>query len=121
MSLASMPPNRVKIRTDREHDLTAWKSMGPWVQNRLLLMDLGYHSSWLFHRIDAHGGFFLSRLKTNSALVITKDLRTGSGRRSKVAGKPLSEVLKRLRQRVSWWKPTQVHGSYAFDYAPLFS
>ena len=72
-----MPPNRVKIRTDREHDLTAWKSMGPWVQNRLLLMDLGYHSSWLFHRIDAHGGFFLSRLKTNSALVITKDLRTG--------------------------------------------
>ena len=99
MSLVSMSPNRVKIRTGREHDLTAWKSMGPWVQNRLLLMDLGYHSAWLFHRIDAHGGFFLSRLKTNSALVISKDLRTGSGRRSKVAGKSLSTVLKRLKSK----------------------
>ena len=99
MSLASMSPNRVKIRTGSEHDLTAWKTMGSWVNNRLLLMDLGYYSFWLFHRINAHGGFFLSRLKTNCALVIKEDLRTGPGRRAAVAGHKLSEVLKRLKSK----------------------
>ncbi len=99
MSLASMSPNRVKLRTGREHDTAAWKSMGPWVKNRLLLMDLGYYSFWLFHRIHVHKGVFLSRLKTNSALVIKQDLRTGSGRRAQVVGQKLCDVLKRLKSK----------------------
>ncbi len=99
MSLASMSPNRVKLRTGREHDTAAWKSMGSWVKNRLLLMDLGYYSFWPFHRIHAHNGFFLSRLETNCALVIKTDLRTGPGRRAEVAGHKLCEVLKRLKSK----------------------
>ena len=55
-------------------------------------MDLGHHSFWLFQCIHAHGGFFLSRLKPNSALAILQDLRTGPGRRAKVEGLTLSQV-----------------------------
>lgn len=99
MSLSGSSPNRLKIRTGREHDTAAWRSIGDWVAKRLLLMDLGYHSFWLFHRIHAHGGFFLSRLKSNSALVILEDLRTGPGRRAKVEGLTLSQGLERLKSR----------------------
>ena len=41
----------------------------------------------------------MSRLKSNSALVITEDLRTGSGRRAKVEGLTLSQALKRLKSK----------------------
>ncbi len=99
MSLAGGSPNRVKIRKGRENDLAGWRQVGSWMRKRLMLMDLGYHSFWLFHRIHAHGGFFLSRLKSNSALLITRDLRTGSGRRAQVAGLTLSQALKRMKSR----------------------
>lgn len=56
-------------------------------------------SFWLFHRIHAHQGYFLSRLKTNCALLISKDLRTGAGRRAQVRGQKLCEVLKRLNSK----------------------
>ena len=99
MSLSGCSPNRLKIRAGREHDTAAWRQMGSWVRKRLLLMDLGFHSFWLFHRIHAHEGFFLSRLKSNSALVITEDLRTGSGRHAKIEGLTLSQALKRLKSK----------------------
>ncbi len=99
MSLADMTPNRVKIRMGSEHDTAAWKSMGKWVAGRLLLMDLGYYSFWLFHRIHAHRGFFLSRLKKNCALVIKADLRTGPGRRARVQGLPLKQALELLKSK----------------------
>lgn len=99
MSVASLTTQRVKLRQGREHDTCAWRTMGDWVKGRLLLIDLGYYNFWLFHRIHAHQGYFLSRLKTNCALLISKDLRTGAGRRAQVQGQKLCEVLKRLKSK----------------------
>ena len=40
--------------------------MGPWVEGRLLLLDLGYFRYQLFDCIDRNGGYFITRLATNA-------------------------------------------------------
>ena len=77
--------------------------MGTWVANSLLLMDLGYYSFWHFHNIDAHGGFFLSRLKSNCSLLILEDMTGGPGRRAEVEGMTVSEALDRLEGKGAHW------------------
>ena len=99
MSLAALSPERVKIRPGREHDVTAWRGIGAWVRGRLLIADLGFYSFWLFHRIHAHGGHFLSRLKSSCALTIVEDRARGAGRRAALVGLPLREALGRMRRQ----------------------
>jgi putative transposase len=40
--------------------------VGPWVKDIILLFDLGFYKYQLFSRIAENGGFFVSRLKSNS-------------------------------------------------------
>jgi hypothetical protein len=40
--------------------------LGPWLRDRILLIDLGYFKYLFFDRIDGYGGFFVSRLKGNA-------------------------------------------------------
>ena len=41
-------------------------SIGDWVKDRILLFDLGYFGFKNFAQISNHGGYFVSRLKSNS-------------------------------------------------------
>lgn len=62
----------------------------------LLLFDLGYYSSYLFHKIDKVGAFFVSRLKANANPQIVKDLTSGSGRRRNLVGMRIKDAVKNL-------------------------
>jgi hypothetical protein len=55
----------VKIVSGRtsEHETIR---IGPWVDGRLLLFDLGFFRYQLFDRIGRNGGYFLSRLKAST-------------------------------------------------------
>jgi IS4 transposase len=66
---------------------------GEELRGVLLLFDLGYFSSAVFHQIDRCGGFFVSRLKANANPRIVEDLGTGSGRRRDLVGKKLKAAL----------------------------
>jgi len=68
------------------------------VQDHLLLFDLGYFNHHLFARIDANGGFFLSRLKSNSNPVITDANRLWRGRSRRVMGSKLLQILPGLKR-----------------------
>lgn len=61
-SVVQNGPVSVAISPGRKPDVKTM-TIGPWVKNRLLLFDLGYFKTALFKKIDAEGGFFLSRLK----------------------------------------------------------
>lgn len=96
MSVVDGSPRRVKLTGERKSDVGVWRRLGPWVQGRLLLLDLGYYSFNLFNRIDANGGFFLSRTKANFNPVIVSANRRWRGASIDVVGKRLQDVLPRL-------------------------
>src|SRR3989304_1881008 len=47
---------------ERTHDIKTLR-IGPWVKDRILLIDLGFYKHHIFTRIVENGGFFVSRLK----------------------------------------------------------
>lgn len=91
---------RVKLTSERVGDTIPWRRVGKWVCGKLLLFDLGYYSFHLFDRIDANGGFFLSRVKSNFDPVITAVNRKWRGRAVEVVGRKLRDVLPLMEREV---------------------
>jgi IS4 transposase len=100
MNIRDGAPTQVKLTPERVHDQTPWRRVGPWVQDCLLLFDLGYFCYHLFDRIDHHGGFFLTRLKANANPRIVAVHRQWRGRSMELTGKRLKEVLPGLKRQV---------------------
>lgn len=90
--------NRLKVGKEPDSENGPWKRLGPWVGNKLLLMDRGYEDFHLFYRIDHNGGFFLTPLKSKRNPLIIKELRTHRGRAIKLEGCKLQDVLERLER-----------------------
>ena len=74
--------------------------MGPWVEGRLLLFDLGYFRFQLFDAIDRNGGYFITRLAANADPCIVATHRQWRGRSIELVGKRLKEVAGRLKRDV---------------------
>lgn len=100
MNVVDGSPNRIRLTGERTGDGGPWKRLGDWVKGSLLLFDLGYYDFNFFHRIDKRGGYFLSRLKSTANPKIIEDLAHSPGRRRRVAGKHLQEVLGSLKREV---------------------
>jgi putative transposase len=92
-------PQRIKVTSERVHDGPVLRA-GRWVQGRLLLFDLGYFRYSLFAAIQAHGGFFLTRLKDNANPTLLRLHRRHRGRAIPVTGLGLRDLRPRLRRRV---------------------
>lgn len=75
-------------------------SIGNWVKDRILLFDLGYFGFKNFAKIKDHGGFFVSRLKSNSNPYILRSLKQHRGRSIKVEGLRLSEIKHKLKRGI---------------------
>ncbi|QVL37696.1 IS4 family transposase [Aminirod propionatiphilus] len=71
-----------------------------WMEGHLLLFDLGYFKIERFREIDDSGGFFISRLKTNSNPLLLRSLREGPGNRIDLRHWRLREVEPYLRRQV---------------------
>ena len=63
------------LQDGRAHDQSATLQKVPLHKRALHLNDLGYFSLDAFHDIEAHGGFFLSRLKVQTMLFDTEGQR----------------------------------------------
>lgn len=99
MSATGRNAHTVKVTGERTNDRRELR-IGPWVRDRLLLFDLGYFGYRLFDRIRRNGGFFISRMKTNSNPIIVSANRRWRGRALAVVGMPLREVLDRLTRKI---------------------
>jgi len=75
-------------------------NIGPWVRDRILLLDLGYFKYGVFDCIDRYGGYFVSRLKDGANPLIVGVNRTWRGRAVPVEGEPLQNVLSRLKRQI---------------------
>lgn len=97
MSVLGKGARTVQLSPERQHDSKLLR-VGPWVKNRLLLFDLGYYGYRLFQSIDGHGGYFVTRLKTNANPTIVRVLNGPS--RGALEGESLQSALLRLRRPV---------------------
>lgn len=89
----------VRLFGERESEVHTLR-LGPWVKDRVLLLDLGFFKYQVFDRIQRNGGFFVSRLKENADPVITRLVRRVRGASIPVEGEHLRDVLPRLQREV---------------------
>jgi len=94
---------------------------GEWVAGALILLDLGFYDFWLFDRIDANDGWFVSRIKDDANFEIVEELRTWRGNSIPLEGESVQDVLDDLhrqeidiritlsfeRKRGSCWRTTR--------------
>lgn len=99
VSAVSNGPKTVALYSERTSEMKTLR-VGPWVKDRILLIDLGFYKHHVFTRIKENGGFFVSRLKGNADPLITEVNKTWRGRSINVAGKPVSEVLPKLKRQI---------------------
>jgi IS4 transposase len=92
-------PKRVALHGERTSEVKTLR-IGPWVRDRILLIDMGFFKHQLFARITENGGHFLTRLKKGADPLITGENLTCRGNKIGVVGKHLSEVLPRLKRQV---------------------
>jgi len=92
-------PKRIALYGERMSDVKTLK-IGPWVKDRILLIDLGFYKHQIFARISENGGFFVSRVKDNADPLIVGVNRSWRGRTTEVMGKKLSEVLPKLKRQI---------------------
>ena len=84
----------VSLFGERTYESTLLR-IGPWVKDRILLLDLGYYKHHAFTRIIENGGFFVSRLKKTAEPMIVAINTRCRGNSIDVIGKRVSEVLPR--------------------------
>jgi putative transposase len=89
IKLTSQRPNEGKLL-----------SIGPWVQGRLLLIDLGFFGFRLFDRIDRNKGFFISRLKNTANPLIVDVYQTWRGNAIPLVGKRIQDVVNALHRQI---------------------
>ncbi|MEM4250109.1 MAG: IS4 family transposase [Candidatus Nitrosotenuis sp.] len=89
----------VSLVGERTHDIKTLR-IGPWVKNRILLIDLGFYKHHVFTRIVENGGFFVSRLKGTADPMIVSVNSICRGRSIDVVGKRVSEVVPKLKRQI---------------------
>ncbi len=97
-SLASGFPTRFQTSSGATHERSQL-SPGEWVADALILLDLGFYDFWLFDRIDANDGWFISRVKSNANPDIVAELRTWRGNSISLEGKSLKAVIDDLQRQ----------------------
>ncbi|WP_435079798.1 IS4 family transposase [Halococcus sp. AFM35] len=89
---------KISITGERPHDSTEF-STGSWLEGRLLILDLAYFKYRRFARIDENGGYFVSRLKTNTKPEIVAELREWRGRAIPLEGEQVFEIAEDLHRK----------------------
>ena len=90
-------PKSISIYSENTNDLKTLR-IGPWVKDRILLIDLGFYKYQLFTRIKENGGHFVSRLKINANPRIIDANMSWRGRAIPVQGENLQDVLPLLKR-----------------------
>ena len=99
LSVVGNGPKSVKFFPEKTNDMKTL-TIGPWVKDILLLMDRGFFKFASFAKIDDYGGFFVTRLKSNTrAEIISVSLDIPEKIRGKMAGTDIHDAIKMIKPR----------------------
>jgi len=97
-SLSSGLPTRFQTTDGSTHERSQLPT-GEWVAGALVLLDLAFYDFWLFNRIDANGGWFVSRVKANANFEIVEQLQTRRGNSISLEGTQLQDLIDDLQRQ----------------------
>ena len=92
-------PHTVRLMGERVAEVKTLR-IGPWVRDRIMLLDLGFFKYGVFDHIQENGGYFVSRLMNGANPLIVGVNRKWRGRSVPVVGEHLKDVLPRLKRKV---------------------
>jgi len=99
VSAMANSPKSIGIYPERTSELKTLR-IGPWIKDRILLIDLGFYKHLLFSKIKQYGGSFVSRLKGTVNPLIIDSYNTCPGNSIEVKGKHLNDILPKLKGEV---------------------
>ena len=99
VSAVANSPKSIGIYAETTNELKTLR-IGPWIKDRILLIDLGFYKHQLFAKIKENEGYFVSRLKGSADPLIIDLHNTCPGNSIDVKGKYLSEILPKLKRQV---------------------
>jgi len=99
VSAIANSPKSINIYPERTNELKTLR-IGPWIKDRILLIDLGFYKHQVFARIKGNGGYFVSRLKGSADPLIVSVHNTCRGNSIDVIGKHISEILPKLKRQL---------------------
>ena len=99
VSAVASSPLKVTIHGERTSETKTLK-IGPWVKDKLLLIDLGFFKHQMFARIQENGGYFLTRLKNNSNPLFLSTLRKYRGNAIELDGKRWKDIRDKMKRSV---------------------
>ena len=89
-------PKTVALYAEKTAEIKTLK-IGPWIKDRILLVDLGFYKTQMFARVIENGGFFVSRIKKNmDPLIVSIEEGMPKKKRKEFIGKTVNECLTKL-------------------------
>src|SRR5665648_597190 len=64
VSAVANGPKTIALYSEKTAEIKTLR-IGPWIRDRILLVDLGFYKNQMFARIKENGGYFVSRIKKN--------------------------------------------------------
>jgi putative transposase len=89
-------PKTVALYAEKTAEIKTLK-IGPWIKDRILLVDLGFYKTQLFTRVAENGGYFVSRIRKNmDPVVVSIEEGVPKAKREGLIGKTVNECIKEL-------------------------
>ncbi len=89
-------PKTVALYAEKTAEIKTLK-IGPWIKDRILLVDLGFYKTQLFARVEENGGYFVSRIRKNTDHVIVSiEEGVPETKRNEFIGKTVNKCIEQL-------------------------
>jgi len=96
VSAVANGPKTVALYPEKTAEIKTLK-IGPWIKDRILLVDLGFYKTQMFARVEENGGYFVSRIRKNmDPILVSVEEGLSKTKSKEFAGKPVSECIKQL-------------------------
>jgi putative transposase len=96
VSAVANGPKTVALYPEKTAEIKTLK-IGPWIKDRILLVDLGFYKTQLFARVAENGGYFVSRIRKNmDPVIVSIEEGVPKTKREGFIGKTVNECIEQL-------------------------
>ena len=96
VSAVANGPKTVALYAEKTAEIKTLK-IGPWIKDRILLVDLGFYKTQLFTRVMENGGYFVSRIRKNmDPVIVSIEEGVPKTKREEFIGKTVNKCMEQL-------------------------
>ena len=89
-------PKTIGLYSEKTAEIKTLR-IGPWIKDRILLVDLGFYKNQMFARVEENGGYFVSRIKKNmDPIVVSIEKGVPKTKCKELIGKSTRECIQQI-------------------------